>query len=84
MMSYGKKATPNICEGEIGSLIVMTSFGVQCDLLPVPPLQRFSSNGHTTELIFSGEPEPEPELNQKKLISRLPSTFLRMKPQQSE
>jgi len=48
-------------EGEIGSLIVVTSFGVQCDLLPAPPLQRFSSNGHTTELIFSREPEPEPE-----------------------
>ena len=39
----------------------MTSFGVQCDLLAAPALERFPSNGHTNELIFSSEPKPEPE-----------------------
>jgi len=63
MTLYGKKITPNIYqrEGGIGSLIVVTSFGVQGDLLAAPPLQKFSSNGPTTELIFSKEPKPETE-----------------------
>ena len=66
-------------QGEIGSLIVVMSFWVHCDLLAVPPLQRFSSNRHTTEVIFSSKPEPETEPEETDL-----ETSFYVKPQLSE
>ena len=43
---------------KIGSLVI-ESVGIQCNLLAVPPLKKFSrtTDSRTTELLLSSEPE---------------------------
>ena len=43
---------------KIGSLVI-ESIGIQCNLLEVPPLKKFSrtTDSRTTELLLSSEPE---------------------------
>ena len=43
---------------KIGSLVI-ESIGIQCNLLAVPPLKKFSrtTDSCTTELLLSSEPE---------------------------